>query len=126
MQAADEDVAAHASQNEILCTDQYGIYDDLDDRDGIDAHLAINHDDHFVLGDARVNHCENRHSSSETGWAAFEVSPNTISSSISTSSHCYATTSTGSTRSLASMSTHEPYSVGTAAAETLSAVGASL
>lgn len=51
----------------ILCTDQYGIYNEIDDRDGITAHLAINPDEHFVLGDAYVNHCENRHSSLR-GW----------------------------------------------------------
>lgn len=61
MQAVDEDVAAYATKDVILCTDQYGIYNEIDDRDGIDAHLAIKHDDHFALGDAHVNHCENRH-----------------------------------------------------------------
>ena len=46
----------------ILCTDDYTIYDDIDEYDGIDAHLAITHDDTYVIGDAHVNTCENRHS----------------------------------------------------------------
>ena len=27
-----------------------------------DGHLAINHDEHYVVGDAHTNSCENRHS----------------------------------------------------------------
>jgi transposase-like protein len=46
----------------ILCTDDYTIYDDIDEYDGIDAHLTITHDDTYVIGDAHVNSCENRHS----------------------------------------------------------------
>ena len=46
----------------ILCTDDYMIYDNIDEYDGINAHLLITHDDTYVISDAHVNSCENRHS----------------------------------------------------------------
>ena len=46
----------------ILCTDQYNIYDGIDEYDEIDGHLTINHDEYYVVGDAHTNSCENRHS----------------------------------------------------------------
>jgi hypothetical protein len=46
----------------ILCTDQYNIYDGIDESDEIDRHLAINHDDHYMVRDAYTNNCENCHS----------------------------------------------------------------
>ena len=57
-----KDIAALGDETVILCTDQYTIYDGIDEYDGVDAHLAINHSEGFVVGDAHVNHCENRHS----------------------------------------------------------------
>lgn len=62
LQDVDEAIAAVGDETVILCTDQYTVYDGIDDHDGIDAHLAVNHSEHFVAGDAHVNHCENRHS----------------------------------------------------------------
>ena len=58
----DEEIAELGDGSVILCTDDYTIYDDIDEYDGIDAHLAITHDDAYVIGDAHVNSCENRHS----------------------------------------------------------------
>jgi hypothetical protein len=46
----------------ILCTDQDSIYGGINEYDEIDGHLAINHDDHYVVCDAHTNNCENRHS----------------------------------------------------------------
>jgi len=46
----------------ILCTDQYKIYNDITAVDGIDGHLAVNHSEQYVVGDAHINTCENRHS----------------------------------------------------------------
>lgn len=34
----------------LLRTDDYTIYDDTNECDGIDAHLAITHDDTYVIG----------------------------------------------------------------------------
>jgi transposase len=34
----------------------------IDEYDEIDDHLAINHDEHYVVSDAHTNSCENRHS----------------------------------------------------------------
>ena len=58
----DEDIAEHADGSVILYTDDYGIYNDIEELDGIDGHLAVNHSETFVIGDAHVNTCENRHS----------------------------------------------------------------
>ncbi len=46
----------------ILCTDGYTIYDDIEDKEGVDGHLAVTHSDTYVIGDAHTNTCENRHS----------------------------------------------------------------
>jgi transposase-like protein len=62
LQDVDEEIAELGDGSVILCTDDYTIYDDIDEYDGIDAHLAITHDDAYVIGDAHVNSCENRHS----------------------------------------------------------------
>lgn len=59
---ADEDIAEYGDGSVILCTDEYTIYDGIDEHKQIDAHLAITHDDTYVIGDAHVNTCENRHS----------------------------------------------------------------
>jgi hypothetical protein len=60
----DEDIVAYGDEDytAILCTDQYTISDGIDESDEIDGHLAINHDDHYVVGDAHTNSYENRHS----------------------------------------------------------------
>jgi hypothetical protein len=33
----------------ILCTDGYGIYDDIEDLEGVDGHLAVTHSDTYVI-----------------------------------------------------------------------------
>ena len=58
----DEDIAEYGDGSVILCTDDYTIYDGIDKYKQIDAHLAITHDNTYVIGDAHVNTCENRHS----------------------------------------------------------------
>jgi transposase-like protein len=55
-------IAEYGDETVILCTDQYSIYDGIDEYDEINGHLAINHDDHYVVSDAHTNSCENRHS----------------------------------------------------------------
>ena len=61
LQNVDEDIAEYGDESVILCTDDYGIYNDIEDNDGIDGHLAVNHSETYVIGDAHVNTCENRH-----------------------------------------------------------------
>ena len=62
LQGVDEDISANGDGTVILCTDQYSIYAEIDEYDGIDGHLAVNHSETYVIGDAHVNTCENRHS----------------------------------------------------------------
>jgi len=62
LQDVDEDIAEYGDGSVILCTDDYTIYDDIDEYKQIDAHLAITHEETYVIGDAHVNTCENRHS----------------------------------------------------------------
>ena len=61
LQDVDEDIAEYGDESVILCTDDYGIYNDIDDYDAIEAHLVVNHSETYVIGDAPVNTCENRH-----------------------------------------------------------------
>ena len=60
----------------ILCTDQYSISDGIDESNEIDDHLAINHDEHYVVVDAHTNSCENRHSFFRNWFEGFETSQN--------------------------------------------------
>ena len=67
LEDVDEDIVEYGDEDDlaILCTDQYSIYDGIDEHDEhdeIDGHLVINHHDHYVVGDAHTNSCENRHS----------------------------------------------------------------
>lgn len=62
LEDVDEDIADLGDGSVILCTDEYTVYDDIEEHDGIDGHLAIKHEEHFVVGDAHTNSCENRHS----------------------------------------------------------------
>ena len=57
----DEEIAGNGHETVILCTDDHTIYDGIDEYDGSEAHLAITHDDTYVIGDAHANTCENRH-----------------------------------------------------------------
>ena len=61
LQNVDEDIAEYGDESVFLCTGDYGIYSDIEDNDGIDGHLAVNHSETYVIGDAHVNTCENRH-----------------------------------------------------------------
>ena len=58
LQDVDEDIAEYGDGSVILCTDDYTIYDDIEDKEGVDGHLS----DTYVIGDAHTNTCENRHS----------------------------------------------------------------
>ena len=62
MEDADEDIAEYGDGSVILCTDDYTIYDGIEDKEGVDGHLAVTHSDTYVIGDAHTNTCENRHS----------------------------------------------------------------
>jgi hypothetical protein len=62
LQDVDEDIAEYSDGSVILCTDQYTIYDGIEEYEDIDGHLAVNHSEQYVVGDAHVNSCENRHS----------------------------------------------------------------
>jgi hypothetical protein len=62
LQDADEDIAEYGDGSVILCTDGYTIYDDIEETEGVDGHLAVTHSDTYVIGDAHTNTCENRHS----------------------------------------------------------------
>ncbi len=59
-----EEIVEYGDEDDpaILCTDQHTISDGIDESDEIDGHLAINHDEHDVVGDAHTNSCENCHS----------------------------------------------------------------
>jgi transposase-like protein len=37
------------------------LHKSVEDNDGIDGHLAVNHSETYVIGDAHVDTCENRH-----------------------------------------------------------------
>lgn len=58
----DEDIMDYSDRSVVLCTDEYDIYEDINELEGVDSQMAITHSDHEVIGDAHVNHCENRHS----------------------------------------------------------------
>jgi hypothetical protein len=62
IQNLDDDFTDYGDGSVILCTDDYGIYNDIDECDGIDGHLAVNHSETYVIIDAHINTCENRHS----------------------------------------------------------------
>jgi len=62
LEAVDNDIAAYGDEPVIRGTDQCSISDGIDEYDEIDGHLAITHDDHYVVGDAHTDSCENRYS----------------------------------------------------------------
>jgi len=62
LENADEEIAAYGDGSVILCTDGYSIYEDIEEKEGVDGHLAVTHSDTYVIGDAHTNTCENRHS----------------------------------------------------------------
>lgn len=63
LEYVDKDVVKYGDGDElaILCTDQYSIYDEIDEYDEIDGCLVINHDEHYVVSDAHTS-CKDRHS----------------------------------------------------------------
>ena len=63
LEDADEDIAEYGDGSVILCTDDYSIYDGIEEKEGVDGHLAVTHSDTYVIGDAHMSTCENRHSS---------------------------------------------------------------
>ena len=62
LQDVDKDIAEYGDGSVILCTDDYTIYDDIEDKEGVDGHLAVTYSDTYMIGDAHTNTCENRHS----------------------------------------------------------------
>jgi transposase-like protein len=62
LEDTDEDIAEYSDGSVILCTDGYSIYEDIEEKEGVDGHLAVTHSDTYVIGDAHTNTCENRHS----------------------------------------------------------------
>ena len=62
LQDVDEEIAEYGDGSVILCTDGYTVHDDIEDKEGVDGHLAVTHSDTYVIGDAHTNTCENRHS----------------------------------------------------------------
>ena len=62
LRGADEDIAEYGDGSVVLCTDGYTIYDDIEDKEGVNGHLAVTHSDTYVIGDAHTNTCENRYS----------------------------------------------------------------
>jgi hypothetical protein len=79
LEDADEDIAKYGDEDDrvILFTDQYTIYDGIDEYDEIDGYLAVNHNEHYVVDDAHTNSCENRHSFFRNGLRSSEASQNT-------------------------------------------------
>ena len=59
---AAKEIAEYGAGSVIRCTDRYDIYDDIEDEEGVDGHLAVTHSGTYMIGDAHVNTCENRHS----------------------------------------------------------------
>ena len=62
LQDVDEDIAEYGDGSVILCTDGYTIYDNIENKEGVDGHLAVTHSDTYVIGDAHTNMRENHHS----------------------------------------------------------------
>jgi len=62
LEDTDEDIAEYGDGSIILCTDSCSIYEHIDEKEGMDGHLAVTHSDTYVIGDAHTNTCENYHS----------------------------------------------------------------
>jgi adenine deaminase len=84
LQDADEEIAEKGDETVILCTDDCTIYDDIDEYDAIDAHLAITHDDKYVIGDAHATAVRTAIASFASGWRSSEMSRRIIFRDIST------------------------------------------
>lgn len=48
LEDADEDIAEYGDGSVILCTDDYTMDNDIDDKEGVDGHLAVTHSDTYV------------------------------------------------------------------------------
>jgi len=62
IQDAHEDIPEYGDGSVMLSPVGYRIYDESEDLEGVDGHLAVTHSDTYVIGDAHTNTCENRHS----------------------------------------------------------------
>lgn len=51
----DGDITKYGDGSVFLCTDDYHIYNGIKEHVGVDAHLAVTHDDTYVIGDAHTN-----------------------------------------------------------------------
>ena len=65
---ADENITDYGDGSVIPCTDDHSIYYGIEDKEGMDSHLAVTHFDTYIIGDAHTNDCENRHSIFASGW----------------------------------------------------------
>jgi hypothetical protein len=45
LQDADENIAEYGDGSVIFCTDDYTIYNDIEDKEGVDGHLAVTYSD---------------------------------------------------------------------------------
>jgi len=65
------------------------IYDDIDEYDGIDAHLAITHDDTYVIGDGPASIVvRTAIASFISGWRSSEVSKHHLQGITTFSASC--------------------------------------
>jgi len=62
LEDADENIAEYSDGTVILCRDGSSIYEDIEEKEGVDGHLTVTHSDTYVIGDAHTNTFENRHS----------------------------------------------------------------
>lgn len=85
LEDTDEEIAECGDGSVILCTDGYLIYEDIEEKERVDDHLAVTHSDTHVIGDAHTDTCENRHSFLASSWRNSELFRNIISRGISIS-----------------------------------------
>jgi hypothetical protein len=70
LEDADEDIAEYGDgsvTSALMTTRSTGV----EDKEGVDGHLAVTHSDTYVIGDAHTNTCENRHSRPRQWLAKF-------------------------------------------------------
>ena len=49
LQDVGEEIAEYGDESVILYTDDYGIYNEIEDNDGIDGQMAVNHSETICL-----------------------------------------------------------------------------
>jgi hypothetical protein len=59
LEGIDKNIVEYGDEDDsaILSTDQYGIHGGTDEYDMVSGHLGINHNEHYVVGDAHANSC---------------------------------------------------------------------